>query len=146
MVRVRRVERRDFEDWRRMRQRLWPEVTEAENVVETQEIFADSERWAAFVCESDRIVGFIEAHLRDYAEGCVTSPVGFIEGWYVEPEARRAGAGAWLVAAAEDWARSLGRTEMASDAEVDRVDSHRAHAALGYREVERLVCFRKALT
>jgi aminoglycoside 6'-N-acetyltransferase I len=50
-----------------------------------------------------------------------------------------------LVAAAEEWARSKGCVEMASDAESDNELSHTAHGRLGYEEVERLVHFRKAL-
>jgi aminoglycoside 6'-N-acetyltransferase I len=128
-----------------MRKRLWPEVTDADNVSETAELLGDA-RWAVFVCEAQEgLVGFVEARLREYAEGCSTSPVGFIEGWYVESEARGAGVGRSLVEAAEAWARSGGCTEMASDSLATNVDGHRAHEALGYTEVERLVCFRKSL-
>ena len=49
------------------------------------------------------------------------------------------------MAAAEDWARARGYAEMASDCEVENLVSCRAHSALGYREVERLVHFRKPL-
>jgi aminoglycoside 6'-N-acetyltransferase I len=34
---------------------------------------------------------------------------------------------------------------MASDCEIDNTVSFRAHIALGYEEVERIICFRKAL-
>jgi aminoglycoside 6'-N-acetyltransferase I len=34
---------------------------------------------------------------------------------------------------------------MASDCEIDNAVSFRAHTALGYEEVERIICFRKAL-
>ena len=83
--------------------------------------------------------------LREYAEGCNSSPVGFVEGWYVDPEARRSGVGRRLVEAAEDWAREAGCTEMASDSLIDNDEGHRAHEAIGFTEVERLVCFRKSL-
>jgi len=71
--------------------------------------------------------------------------VGYLEGWYVSPEHRRAGIGRKLVQAAEDWARSKGCTEMASDAELHNTQSQQAHRRLGYEEVERIVCFRKSL-
>jgi aminoglycoside 6'-N-acetyltransferase I len=50
-----------------------------------------------------------------------------------------------LVAAAEEWARSKGCVEMASDTEIDNQVSHTAHGRLGYEEVERLIHFRKPL-
>jgi aminoglycoside 6'-N-acetyltransferase I len=87
----------------------------------------------------------IEASLRKFADGCSTTPVGYIEGWYVAPQHRRSGIGRCLVEAAEQWARSQGCTEMASDSLLDNFDSQRAHARLGYQEVERAVRFRKDL-
>lgn len=102
--------------------------------------------WCVLLAETDgQVVGFLEASLRDYAEGCETSPVSYLEGWFVAEPYRRRGVGAALVRAAEDWARSQGCTEMASDAELHNLDSHRAHEALGYEEVERVVVFRKTL-
>jgi aminoglycoside 6'-N-acetyltransferase I len=72
--------------------------------------------------------------------------VGYLEGWYVVPEVRRQGIGAQLMAAAEDWARGQGCTEIASDALIDNENSHRAHRALGFEETGRVVNFRKPLT
>ncbi len=47
--------------------------------------------------------------------------------------------------AAEGWARKKGCSEMASDHEVGNEASGAFHEALGYQEVERIVCFRKGL-
>ncbi|MBK6794916.1 MAG: GNAT family N-acetyltransferase [Anaerolineales bacterium] len=87
----------------------------------------------------------IEACLRDYGEGCTTSPVGYIEGWYLYPQLRRQGLAGLLVDAAENWARNLGCTEMASDTWLSNEESIRAHLKLGYSEVERLVHFVKRI-
>jgi aminoglycoside 6'-N-acetyltransferase I len=91
------------------------------------------------------LAGFVEIGSRNYAEGCETSPVAYLEGWYVDPDARRKGLGRRLQRAAEDWARSNGFTEMASDAELHNDVSLGAHLSLGFEEVERQVCFRKRL-
>ncbi len=90
--------------------------------------------------------GFIEIGERTYAEGCDSSPVAFIEGWYVDPDLRKSGVGTQLVEAAEAWARSKGYTEMRSDLLIDNEVSLKAHLALGYREVERLVAMAKRLS
>lgn len=96
--------------------------------------------------QGGRLIGFLEAGLRSHADCCDPAlPVGFIEGWYVEPEFRRRGIGRMLVAAAESWARSQGCKEMASDAAIDNVLSHRSHEALGYEPVSRAVNYRKSL-
>lgn len=91
------------------------------------------------------LAGFVEAGSRPYAEGCESSPVGYVEAWYIDGDVRRQGYGRALLQAAEDWARTQGYREMASDALLDNEISHRAHTASGYAEVERIVTFRKEL-
>lgn len=61
------------------------------------------------------------------------------------PGHRRKGVGAALVAAAERWAQSRGCIEMASDTRLENIVSMQAHARLGYREIERQICFLKRL-
>ena len=92
-----------------------------------------------------RLAGFVEIGSRTYAEGCISSPVAFLEGWYVDPDARRRGLGRQLVEAAESWAIERGFFEIASDTELENEISLKAHTALGYEEVERQICFRKQL-
>lgn len=69
----------------------------------------------------------------------------FIEGWYVEPALQGGGIGRALVEAAEASARADGYVEIASDVLIENAESIAAHEALGYQEVERLVCFLKSL-
>jgi aminoglycoside 6'-N-acetyltransferase I len=95
--------------------------------------------------EDGSIAGFVEVGSRPYADGCDTSPVGYVEAWYVDPDSRRAGYGRALLKAAEEWARRQGYVEMASDALLDNEVSHAAHQAAGYEEVGRVVQFRKVL-
>src|SRR3954451_5332213 len=92
------------------------------------------------------LVGFVEVDLRSHADGCnPVQAVGYIEGWYVAEECRCSGVGRKLVAKAEDWARSHGCVEIASDAVIDNEVSQRAHGALGYEVVDRCVHYRKRL-
>ena len=137
----------EHDQWLRLRGLLWPDESEEELADGRRWILDDPERNAVFVARSaeGELIGFIEAALRSWAEGCDTRPVGYIEGWYVAPELRRRGVGRRLVEAAERWARSRGCTEMGSDAHLSNPLSHRAHAALGYEEVERVVSFAKRL-
>ena len=91
------------------------------------------------------LCGYVEVGERPYAEGCDSSPVAYLESWWVDEELRGRGIGRALVAAAQGWARERGRTEIASDALIENGASHAAHRALGFEEVERIVCFRKPL-
>ena len=129
-----------------MRTALWPGDHTAE-VDEHLRSGATPLLALVLVAERDdaRLGGFIEIGLRAYAEGCESSPVPFIEGWYVDADLRRTGAGRALVHAAEEWARANGHREIASDVELTNEASIEAHRALGYAEVERLVCFRRDL-
>jgi aminoglycoside 6'-N-acetyltransferase I len=90
-------------------------------------------------------LGFAEVSLRDFAEGCESSPVGYLEGWFVTEPSRRLGVGRALLEAGEAWARARGCVEFASDAETWNEGSIASHGRLGFEEVCRIVCFRKGL-
>lgn len=145
---VRPLEPRDQSAWTSLRIALWPDEDAAELAIEAAGQFSGrSVAPIVFVCEetSGRVVGMIEADIRSIAEGCPTSPVPYIEGWYVLPDARHLGVGRALVEAVETWARDRGYAEIASDAMIDNEVSRAAHGALGYEETAHIVCFRKTL-
>ena len=129
-----------------MRQRLWPEAPVEYLSVDLDDKLARPD-YIVFVAsnEDDASIAFVEAGLRDYAEGCETSPVGYIEAWYVDEHLRGQKLGRELILAAERWAREKGCTEMASDTWLENEASITAHLRLGYYEVERLVHFAKKL-
>ena len=129
----------DHPEWIRLRTALFPDSAESE-----ASRYQHNEVWVAETAGGS-LGGFIEVGWRNYAEKCATTPVAYIEAWYVEPQLRRRGIGKALVQAAEDWARSRNFREIASDTELGNDLSVAAHQALGYEETERLVCFRKEL-
>ncbi len=143
---IRRATQQDKPDWLRMRQGLWPEAPLEFLDYDLDQKLADPD-YAVFVAldEAGNRVGFIETGLRDYGEGCETSPVGYIEAWYVEEHLRGQKLGRDLVLAGEQWAREKGCVEMASDTWLDNAASIAAHLRLGYTEAERLVHFLKRL-
>jgi len=143
---IRQVTPEDKAKWLRMRLLLWPDGDPQEWSAEMDKMIHNPDT-PVFVAVRDdgELGGFLEAGTRPYADGCDTGPVGYIEGWYVDANLRGQGMGAALVSAAEDWARSIGCSEMASDTWLDNEVSIRAHMALGYVEMERLVHFAKKL-
>lgn len=147
-MRIRPLELRDRRAWAEMRAALWPEADGAELTHETVKHFAGVKAAdEVFVAENvdGHIVGFLEMSLRPTANGCASKPVPFIEGWYVTSQVRHTGVGRSLVEAVENWARLRGFTEIGSDTTLENDGSHAAHQALGFEEVERVICFRKSL-
>ncbi len=145
-LKIRLATSEDKPEWLRMRLLLWPEVESADLLLEMERILEDP-LTPVFVLERPEggLGGFLEASTRKYAEGCVTAPVGYIEGWFVDEDLRGKGYGHQLVRTAEDWARSQGLKEMGSDTWLENEVSIRAHLAMGYEEVERLIHFAKTL-
>jgi aminoglycoside 6'-N-acetyltransferase I len=142
---VRLIGRSDLEAWCRMRRALWPEAAPAELHEEAEAYLRGvSPLQAVFlgVGQTGEPWGMLELSLRSVAEGCHGTPVPYVEGWYVVPQARRRGVGRRLMAAAEAWARERGFAEIASDAVIGNRQSERAHLALGFVEVERAIHFR----
>lgn len=144
-ITIRRVTETDKAEWFRMRKGIWPEVPDHYMSFDMDDLLADEDYLILFACDGDKNIGLTEARLRDHAEGCSSSPVGYIEGWYVQDDYRGRGVVGILNQAAEDWARSKGCTEMASDTWLDNEASIRAHQKLGYFEVERLIHYVKRL-
>lgn len=143
---IRRATDQDKPDWLRMRQSLWPDAPADYLSLDLDDHLADPD-YAVFVASGaeDGLIAFIEARLRDYGEGCETSPVGYIEAWFVEEQLRGQNVGRDLVSTAEQWAREKGCIEMASDTWLENESGIAAHLRLGYYEVDRLVHFVKRL-
>ena len=146
-MQIRAYRNTDHGEWQRLRRALWPgETPEAE--------MADMAAWLARpnteVLVAERpggagLAGFAEVGMRSHADGCETSPVGYLEGWYVDADVRRQGVGTALVRAAEAWARGQGFRELASDTLLVNTVAQQAHHALGFTEVDRVVAYRKPL-
>ncbi len=145
---VRPYRETDREEWLRMRAALWPPSSLAEAEQDASAWLARPDAVVFVVERSDTpaLAGFAEAGERPYADGCDTSPVAFLEGWFVEPDVRGQGNGRALVEAVEAWARERGCMELASDCLLGNSGGQAAHRAAGFEEVERSVKYRKPLS
>jgi aminoglycoside 6'-N-acetyltransferase I len=147
MLTIRGVTPADANAWLEMRCALWPEDPDAHRT-EIERFFAGDRREPAEVLvafDGGVAIGVAELSIRNIVDACSTGNVGYLEGWYVVPGARRRGVGRALIAAAESWAREKGCTEFASDASPDNDISMAAHHALGFEETSRACNFRKDL-
>ena len=144
---IRPLQPRDHERWIALRHALWPRYP-IEQLRREASAFDTLQTEAVFVAErgDGSVGGFVEVSLHPYARGCTSTPVGYIEGWYVEPDWRRKGVGAALIEAAAAWARSHGCTELASDRDADNLLSRAAHVALDFNPADRCELFHKPLS
>jgi aminoglycoside 6'-N-acetyltransferase I len=125
----------------RMRTALWPDST-ADEVTELLE--RREPPLALLVAERPEggLCGYAEVGLRPFAEGCTTSPVGYLEGIWVDADARRGGVATAMLRAGLRWAAGRGAREFASDAGIENAGSVAFHRAAGFDEAGRVVCFR----
>ncbi|KAA9023891.1 aminoglycoside 6'-N-acetyltransferase [Niallia endozanthoxylica] len=130
----------------RLALKLWPEADSDEHTQEYKELMQHSEAVVFLSRDADTFVGFAQCQLRtDYVEGTENSPVGYLEGIFVEDTYRRKGIAKQLLAACEDWARQQGCTEFGSDVEIQNLDSLRFHLKNGFHEANRIICLAKKL-
>ena len=125
---------------------MWDEHPVEELAAEFAVLLQKADAAVFLSYEEEKAVGFAQCQLRrDYVEGTETSPVGYLEGIFVEPEHRGKGVARALLACCEQWAREQGCMEFASDCELDNTQSLAFHMRLGFDEANRIICFTKKL-
>lgn len=145
---IRRCEDIRDPDWLSLRSAFWDGESEEEHLAALRKFTTTRSPYFAFIANgnSDGALGFAEiAVRRDYVNGCESTPVLYLEGIFVRPEFRGKGVSRALCRAAEKWGVDKGIREFASDADIDNDVSITMHRALGFDEIERVVCFRKLL-
>lgn len=145
---IRKVNPSDKNELNRLRDALWPGSPD-EHASEIDSYFSGESSYIEEIFVIERpgglLGGFIELGIRDYAEGCSSARVPYVEGWYVDEDLRGGGIGKKLMREAESWAIEKGFNELASDTGVTNEPSIEAHKALGFKETVRIVCFIKKL-
>jgi aminoglycoside 6'-N-acetyltransferase I len=142
---IREAQASDGETWARLRAELWPDCTLERHRLEIAQL-GRSAGVVALAIRAGEPVGFAEVSIRvDHVEGTSSTPIPYLEGWYVAAAHRGRGIGTALLEFTEGWARKRGYREMASDAEIDNEASILLHGRRGFAEVGRTVHFVKTL-
>jgi len=145
-IRIEKMTREGANEWYEMRNAVYGGLSDGFHE-EEMELVLRSPDWACRVATGadGSVMGFVEVSLRNIVDGCLTSPVGYIEGIYVKPIYRNHGVGERLVAAATEWSKKRGCVEMATDAELDNTDAQTFHMRMGFAETYRVVGFKKRI-
>lgn len=144
-VLIREIRKADQDMWLSMYRRLWPDYSDEALLAEIGRIFKSSKRSAYVALVGEDPVGFAEYALRDYANGCNSQPVPFLEGVWVSEEYRAQGIAKALVQYLEKKARMSGFKEFGSDVELSNYPSQLMHERLGFEKTETVIFYRKIL-
>lgn len=124
--------------------KIWPDNTISELQSEFLNLICSDNAVCFIKYAGNKGVGFAQCQLRnDYVEGTGTSPVGYLEGIFIEPGYRHRGYAKELLLKCEKWAKEKHCTEFASDCEIDNDISLKFHLSMGFEEANRIICFRK---
>ncbi len=125
---------------------MWEDNTLDGLTEDMAEIIASPESAVFLLYDGEKAIGFAQCQLRhDYVEGTDSSPVGYLEGIFVEEAYRNKGYAKELLKQCEVWAKNMGCTEFASDCELDNTGSLAFHLKMGFEEANRVICFSKKL-
>ena len=139
------VTNKSIDDCIRMRMELFPDLEKNYHKEELELIITD-DRFADFIgCINHEPMALLELSFRNIVDGCLSSPVGYIEGIFIDKKYRGKNYGKRLIEFAEEFFRSRGCSEMASDAEIKNTASHKFHISCGFEETYRVVQFKKKL-
>lgn len=113
---------------------------------EFQQILLSDDKTVFLYNIAEKTIGFAYCSLRyDYVEGSSSSPVGYLEGIYVDEKYRKKGYAKELLKECEKWSLDNKCNEFASDCQLDNTDSIRFHKKTGFKTAGEIICFIKNL-
>ena len=145
-MRIIEITRERFPEWRRMRHELYGELSAQFHEAEMELIFSSKEATCFIgLSESGAAVAMLEVSLRNFVDGCLGGPVGYIEGIYVTPLERKQGYAGELIEFATSWFRSKGCRDMAADAELANLIAQDFLTRAGFDETYRVIEYKRSL-
>lgn len=145
MITIREMGAADRDMWLLMYRQLWPRHTEEALLAEIDRINRSSKRAGFVAFFEDQPAGFAEYGLRDYANGCDSQPVPFLEGVWVSEDFRGKGIARALIDHLLNQAQRQGFTEFGSDVELTNYASQLMHERMGFEQREKVIYYRKML-
>lgn len=143
---IKRASLVDVETLSKLANFLWKDSTIDKLSRDFSELLINKDSLVLLKLINNDVIGFAQCQLRyDYVEGTTSSPVGYLEGIYINEKYRKHGFAKELLFECEKWAKSKNCTEFASDCEIDNIESFLFHKAIHFTEANRIICFTKKL-
>lgn len=149
-IMIKKITACDYQALATLRHKSWPQDSISAHHKDITALF-DKDRSlyagrAGFIAYDDSYaVGFIELSLRPYVNGCLDSPVGFIEGLYCAPDYDKEALSLSFISKATTWAKDNGARELATDTYLENTIAQKDHQRWGFQATEKIVYFRKKL-
>ncbi len=125
---------------------LWEDCSFDEELETYQNIIGSETAICYLVQDQGIYIAFIHVSIRhDYVEGSTALPIAYVEAVFVKPNYQKRGIAKMLMNIAEEWAKTMGLRQIASDTDLSNTASIEFHKSVGFVEVERIVCFIKEL-
>ncbi len=137
----------DFEALLAMAKKLWKDIAKGP-LKDLLQQTANDRKYEILIAKTEdgSSVGFAIFSIRtDYVEGAAQSPIGYLEGIYVELEFRKSGVAKALLQRGELWLKENNCKQIGSDTWLSDTNSRNFHKKLGFWEEEELVHFLKNL-
>lgn len=140
------ISRDDFSVWSQFRGEIYPTLSCDFDLKEMDSIF-ESELWNCWFIEREdgERIGLVELSLRNIVDGCLSSPVPYLEGLYLTATERGKGRGTEIIEMIKLWCQEHGYSELATDAELTNTRAQKFYEELGFEQVDRVVEYRLEL-
>ena len=137
------ISKQDFPEWRVMRKALYY-GSEDEFLDQEMETIIKHGNCSCFCIQNvnAETIGLVELSERNVVDGCLSSPVAYLEGLYLKPEYQGKGLGRKAMKLIITLCRDKGFSELATDTNFENLRARAFYKALGFEELENIVGFR----
>ncbi|HEC19599.1 MAG TPA: GNAT family N-acetyltransferase [Gammaproteobacteria bacterium] len=137
------IKESQFALWKEMREGVYSSLDDEFHELEMKKIFLSDDWFCYFLAsENSRILGLAELSSRNIVDGCLSTPVAYLEGLYIKKEYRGIGLGREAIGAIKDWCKEKGFAELGVDTELVNLKAQEFFKAVGFHETYRIVQFR----
>lgn len=126
-----------------MREKVYSLHDDGFHEIEMKKIL-DSSDWFCYflISENNQILGMVELSSRNIVDGCLSSPVAYLEGLYLKKKHRGMGLGREAIEMIKNWCKENKFAELGMDAEIENLAAQKFFSAIGLHETYRIVQYR----